>query len=91
MELFKNGKTSGEIFEDLKLTNVGLRMIQSTIKRCKETGSGEIRENKENFILLRTLKMVKSVRERIRQNPAQSVNKMANDLGISKSSIVHVC
>ena len=92
VELFKIGKTSGEIFKDLKVTNVGLRMIQRTIKRYKETGSSRIRENKENINFVRTPEMVKRVRERIQRNPAQSVNKMAIDLGISKSrahNIVH--
>lgn len=91
LELFLEKKRNCEIFTDPRLSGVNLKLIQRTIKRYKDTGTVRIKSDFRHYRPVRTLKVVKNVRERIRREPVQSVRKLSKDLGLSNSSALRIC
>jgi transposase len=87
IKLFNQNFKPCQIFRKLKNLGVNLKLITRTIKRFKETGSFKIRPKFINKRTVRSKKMIKIVRERIRRNPAQSGNKLARSLNISRRSM----
>ena len=69
-KLYQDGKTAPEIFKILKGC-VSRSGVFKTIKRLKETGSAQPR--------VRTEKLIKKIREKLRRNPAQSATKLARE------------
>lgn len=90
INLFRAKMSQSEILNVLKKQGVNRKLIYRTIKRFKETGSSKIQPKQGRKRSIRTPKLVKTVRERIRRNPAQSMNKMAKVLQISRSTIRRV-
>ena len=79
-----------EILKQLKHIGVNKRFIFRTIKRFKETGTYKITQRYGPLPTVRTKKMVKRGRERIRWNAAQSGRAMAKDLNVSHTSIQNI-
>lgn len=87
ISLFKKNKTQKEILSILEKHNVNRKLVYRTIKRYKETGSSKIQPKVGRKRTVRSPELIKRVRERVRRNPGQSMNKMAKDLQISQRSI----
>lgn len=88
--LFKKNKKPKDILKSLKVHGINRKLIYRTIKRFKETGSTKIQPKSGRKRTIRSPELVKKVRERIRRNPAQSMNKVAKDLKISQRTIGRV-
>lgn len=87
VNLFKQKMKPKDILKHLKMQGVNRKLIYRTIKRFKKTGSYKIKPKTGRKRTIRTKKTVKKVRERIRRNPAQSMNKIAKDLNVSQTTI----
>lgn len=86
-KLYNKNVRPCEILRQLKHLEINKKFIFRTIKRIKDTGTHEIRPKHILQNTIRTKKVIKAVRERIRRNPAQSGNKLAKDMKISRRSM----
>lgn len=86
IDLYLKNTRPCEILKKLKHIGVNERFIFRTIKRYKRTGTNEISQKHGPLPTVRTKKMIKRVRERIRRNPSQSGRLMARDLNISQTT-----
>jgi inhibitor of nuclear factor kappa-B kinase subunit alpha len=87
VELYKAGKKTSEIIEDLKAQKVNRRLVQRTIKRFIETGDINDRPRSGRPKTKVVEKNIKIVRSRVRRNPKRSIRKMATDLNMSERSM----
>ena len=81
-KLYREGKKASEIFKLLKGSE-SWSGICKAVKRFKETGSTQPRVRSTPEKPSRTKKLVKNVREKLRQNPARSVTKLAQEANVS--------
>lgn len=89
---FKKSLKTKEIYNRVASLGVSLRFVQRAIKRFKETGTFAIKPKKGRKRSVRVAANIKIIRERLRRNPAQSLNKMAKEVKISSTTarrIVH--
>ena len=77
-KLFRDGKTAPEIIKILK-GSVSRSGVFKAIKRLKETGSAQPRVRSTPKRPVRTQKLVKNIREKLRRNPARSATKLAQE------------
>lgn len=84
---FQNGAKCGAIFRDLKHLGVKRGFVYYTIKRFVDTGSIENRPKPGRKRCVRTPRVIKVVRERIRRGCDRSARKMAAELNISRESV----
>lgn len=90
VNLHKKGKRNCEILRELKHLKVNKRFIERSIKRFRETGSGIYRHNGGRKRTVRTPKLIKKIRERIRRNNAQSARKMSKNMNLSKNIVAKI-
>ena len=90
IELYRAGRTSGEIFEMLKNDGFHRSFIHRTINRFSETGSFKDRVRCGRPRSVRTEKVKKAVAARVRRNPKRSIRKMSAEMKISRSSLDRV-
>lgn len=90
IDLHKKNIRNIDIFRKLCGIGVNKKLISRTIKRFKETGTFRTKKKPGRNKSIRTPKLIKVVRERIRRNPAQSGSKMAKDLNVSQSTMQRV-
>lgn len=84
LRLHLDGKKTSEIVKTLKSENINRRFVQRTIARYRETGTAKIKKKKHGRNRsVRTKKIIKTVRERVRRNCAVSTRKLGKSLGIS--------
>lgn len=69
------------------MKKINLKFIQRTIKRFKEHGTVEIKRKTGRKRSVRTKKLLKCVREKIRRDGSRSYRKLASEHNISKSSM----
>ena len=88
-KLYQDGKTAPEIFKILKGC-VSRSGVFKTIKRLKETGSAQPRVRSTPKKPIRTEKLIKKIREKLRRNPARSATKLAREAHVSPSTMRRV-
>ena len=83
------GLSAGKIFKVLKGT-VSHFGVYKAVKRFRETGSclPKVRNTPELFV--RTKKLIKNIREKLRQNPRKSTRKLAQEAHVSCSIMQRV-
>lgn len=87
IKLHKDGLTNGEILKRLKIGRNSRNKVKRTIERYTETGSLENRIHKNHPRSVRTPKMLKALRERIRRNPCRKQETLAIEMGTSVRTI----
>lgn len=90
LELHLKNFRNCEILRKLKKLNVNRRLIERTIASYRKTGSIKNIKRLGRSRTVRTKKLIKKVRERIRRNQHQTVRKLAVDLKVSKSLVHNV-
>ena len=85
-KLYRDGKKASEIFKLLK-GSMSQSGVFKAVKRFKETGSTQPRVRSTPKRPLRTKKLVKKVREKLRRNPARRVTKLAQEANVSPSTM----
>ena len=80
------GLSAAKIFKVLKGT-VSRSDVYKAIKRFRETGSclSKVRSTPEKSV--RTKKLFKNIREKLRQNPQKSTRKLAQEAHVSRSTM----
>ena len=84
--MHRGGKTASEILKALKGT-VSRSGVFKALKRLRETGSTQPRVRRTPERPVRTKKLIKSIREKLRRNPARSANKLAKEAHVSPSTM----
>jgi len=87
--LCRDGKTAPEILKVLK-GSVSRSGVFKAVKRFKETGSTQPRVRSTPIRPVRTEKLIKNTREKLRRNPARSAAKLAHEAHISSSTMRRV-
>ena len=87
IELYHQGKTPPEIFQELKNFQINRMFIKRTLGRFLETYSIDDRPRSGRMSSVTTKKLIKSVRERIRRNPRRSLRKMAIEMGVGRETM----
>lgn len=85
--LFFEGLTPAQIFDQGKLHKIGRRLVYRTIQRIKETGSANDRKRSGRPRSIRTKERKNRVREKIRRIPRRSARKLAKGEKISDRSM----
>lgn len=85
--LHELGKKPCEILKELKGLKVNRMFIFRNIKRFVESGSTQKRYGGGRKPTATRPENIRKVRDRLRRNPRRSARKMAEDIGISKSSM----
>lgn len=89
IELFKSGKTAPDI---AKILNINRMLVWRTLKRFESTGDIVNQPGQGRPRSARTIKLVKSTREKLRRNPKRSLRNLAKDGKVSvgtMSTILH--
>lgn len=81
--LFKCGKSPSEIFKVLKPLKISRMFVYRAIKRYEELSGTQDRARSGRPRTVRTPDVVKTVRERIRQNPLQKQTILSQELNVS--------
>ena len=81
-ELFESGQSPSQICKLLK-GRASRSSVYKALKRLRETGSAlpKVRSTPDSKV--RTPKLIKNTREKIRRNPQRSVRKLAAASGVS--------
>lgn len=87
IQLHLSGKRQCEIFKLLQKSKVSRQTISYTIKRYIETGSIQDRKRSGRPRSVRTPRMVKALKERIRRNPRRSQKKLAIQMKVSRGTL----
>lgn len=88
-ELFESGQSPGKICKLLK-GRASRSGVYKALKRFRETGSTlpKVRSTPDRKV--RTSKLIKNTREKIRRNPERSVRKLASASGVSYGTMQKV-
>ena len=84
------GYDPATIIKKLADLNISKMKVYRTVKRLRETGSIEDRKRSGRPRSVRTTQLISKVRSRYWRKSQQSVNKMAHQLKISRSSLNRV-
>ena len=85
-KLYRKGKSASEIFRILNGT-ISHSGVFKAVKRFKETGSAQPRVRSTPKRPVRTKKLIKNTREKLRRNPARSAAKLAHEAHVSPSTM----
>ena len=91
IEHHEKGMGLPEIFKLGKTFNINRMLIKRTIDRYQETSSIKDRQRSGRPRTSRTPKLIKNVREKIRQNPRRSMRKMAKEAQTSPRTMRRIC
>ena len=91
VELYKKNKNTRQILEAGKEFNLNKMFIKRTLDRYRDTKSIKDRKRSGRPASIRSPKLIKSVREKIRRNPKRSINKLAKEHKISRTSMQRIC
>ena len=89
IELFKSGKTALDI---AKILNINRMLVWRTLERFESTGDIVNKPAQGRPRSARTIKLVKSTKEKHRRNPKRSLRNLAKDGKVSvgtMSTILH--
>ena len=81
-ELFESGQSPSKICDLLK-GRASRSGVTTVLKHLKETGSAIPKMRSTPSRKVRTPKLIKNTREKIRRNPRKSVRKLASASGVS--------
>ena len=84
--LHRDGKTASEIMKILR-GSVSRSGVFKAVKRFKETSSTQPRVRSTPERRVRTNKLIKNTKEKLRRNPARSANKLAMEAHVSPSTM----
>jgi transposase len=87
---FESGKSRGDIFKEVKFLGIKRDFVYRTVKRLTETGSVDDKPRTGRPRTVRTKRLVKVVRERIRRNCQLSGREIAKGLKVNRESIRQV-
>ena len=85
-KLYRKGKSASEISKILK-GSISRSGVFKAVKRIKETGSAQPRVRSTPERPVRTKKLIKNTREKLRRNPARSATKLAKEANVSPSTM----
>ena len=88
-EYCKKKLPPSEIFRLMKEV-VSRRRVYKAVKRFKDTGTCAPRIRSDPERTVRTKKLIKKVREKLRRNPARSARQLAKDYSVSVSSMQRI-
>ena len=88
-EYCKKKLPPSEIFWLMKEV-VSCRGVYKAVKRFKDTGTCAPRIRSDPERTVRTKKLIKKVREKLRRNPARSARQLAKDYSVSMSSMQRI-
>ena len=88
-ELFESGQTPSKICKLLK-GRVSRSGVYKALKRLNETGSALPKVRSTPSRKVRTPKLIKNTREKIRRNPKRSIRKLASAAGVSYGTMQNV-
>ena len=88
-EYCKKKLPPSEIFRLMKEV-VSRRGVYKAVKRFKDTGTCAPRIRSDPERTVRTKKLIKKVREKLRRNPARSARQLAEDYSVSVSSMQRI-
>ena len=88
-EYCKKKLPPSEIFRLMKEV-VSRRGVYKAVKRFKDTGTCAPRIRSDPERTVRTKKLIKKVREKLRRNPARSARQLAKDYSVSVSSMQRI-
>ncbi|XP_076067677.1 uncharacterized protein LOC143040467 [Oratosquilla oratoria] len=88
-ELSQAGKSPSEICRILK-ARVSRAGVYKALKRLKETGSTLPKVRSTPSRTVRTQKLIKTTREKIRRNPKRSIRMLASEAGVSYGTMQNV-
>lgn len=87
--LVKEGKSAAMIFKLLK-PMVSRSGVYKVLKRLRETGSASPRVRSTPKSKIRTPRLVKTIRQKMRRNPSRSVTQLAKEAGIKRGTMRNV-
>lgn len=90
IELYRNGQRPGNIFRQLQTSGYKRDFVYRTLRRYHETGGVSDRKHTGRPRSVRTAKLVKNVKARIRRNPRRSGRKLAGEMGTSHTTMRRV-
>lgn len=90
LKLHQEGKRNSQIVQFLSHLNVNRKMVYRTLKHYAESGELKRKAGSGRPRSVRTPRLIKVVRERIRRNPAQSSNKLAQELDVTRTSMKRI-
>ena len=85
-----NGFSPASIAKQLAKVHIGERKVYRTIKRLRETGTIADRKRSGRPRSVRTPALVNKVKCRLVRNPKQSINHMAYELKVKRSTLQRV-
>ena len=85
-----NGFSPASIAKQLAKVHIGERKVYRTIKRLRETGTIADRKRSGRPRSVRTPALVNKVKCRLLRNPKQSINHMASQLKVKRSTLQRV-
>ena len=88
-ELFKSGQTPSKICKLLK-GRVSRAGVYKALKRLKMTGSTFPTARSTSKRKVKTPKLIKNTRKKLRRNPHTSIRKLASEAGVSYGTMPHV-
>ena len=87
IKFHKQGESNSSIAKRLKMNRTTVWKI---VKKCKETGTTLDKPGRGRKQTVRTLKLVKNTREKLRRNPRRSHRKLAAQANVSNSTMYRV-
>ena len=88
-ELFKSGQTPSKICKLLK-GRVSRAGVYKALKRLKMTGLDLLKARSTPKRKIRTPKLIKNTRKKLKRNSQKSIRKLASEAGVSFGTMQHV-
>lgn len=88
--LYLKKKSTLDIVRELKHLNVNRKFVYRTIKRYKETGDVKDKPRGGRPRSATKANIIANVKKLIEQNPKRSSNELAQEMGISRSSMARI-
>ena len=88
-ELFKSEQPPSKICKLVK-GRVNRAGVYKALKRLKTTGSALFKARSTPKRNVRTPKLIKNIRKKLRRNPQRSIWKLASEAGVSYGTMQHV-
>ena len=88
IEFFKSGKIAPDI---AKILNINRMLVWRTLKRFESTGDIVNQPDQGRSHSVRTIKLVKSTREKLRRNQKRSLRNLAKDGKVSVGTMSTIC
>ena len=84
IEISKKGDSNSTIEKELQIRH---ETVWKVVKKFRETGRTSNRSGQGRKTTVRTKRMIKNTREKLRTNPRRLATKLATETGISQTSM----